>query len=155
MGADKRGLSKINLILIICVIIILIGLGILIYSITSKDSGSEGTSNKNLGEISEVAEQCVDACSSGQKVSFCDVQRTLPNGNKNSCENLASQGLYDVEACPSISCAPEELDQTCEGLGGEWKEPTDTGACPSVNGLRSFKLGPSDTPLVDGQICCG
>jgi len=161
MGFEKRGLSKINLILIISVVVILFGLGVLIYNLI--DSGDkvgdigEESGEGVLGVVTSISEQCNNACDSGEKTDFCDFLRTV-DGSRATCEELATSSQYssyNVQACSTISCAPEVLDQTCVGIGGTWVNPTDIGACPSVDGRRSIKLTPSDSPPELDQICCG
>ncbi len=158
---DKRGVGKIQLVLILSIIVIVVGGGILVYNLAGFDGESdlEGKSLSDVaygstGESEPVSRQCAFACETEQKASFCDVQRTLPDGTSKTCEALASQNLYNVESCSSISCN-EVLDQTCvSGLGGEWTTPEADGSCPAQEDKFVRKRTPSDSPPTAGQICC-
>jgi hypothetical protein len=139
-------------VLIFSTIIVLILLAILVFVILGREKPDP------------VATQCAFACESGQKTSFCLVERTITNNLKATCDELSknSQYLsYKVQQCPSISCAvsAEEAahlaDQTCiTGLGGKWEAPVND-KCPQTGEELVIKLIPSDNPPIAGQICCG
>lgn len=110
-----------------------------------------------------VFTQCAFACQSGQKTSFCLVERTLSNGQTATCDQLSTNSqysAYNVSSCPSISCTISAQEtarlnnQTCVGIGGTWQTPVN-GECPQSRPELVRKLNPTDSPPVTGQICCG
>ncbi len=107
-----------------------------------------------------ISVQCAFACDSGQKSSFCLVERTLKDKTNVTCSDLSSNPIYssyNVLKCPSMPCtvSAKEADQTCViGLGGKWVIPVG-GTCPQTGDKIVRKLTPSDQPPVNGQICCG
>lgn len=101
-----------------------------------------------------VSEQCKFACDSNQKVSFCDVERELTDGSRETCDSLSKQNKFNVGSC-SISCVKETLDAACvSGLGSVWKTPDSGGNCPAEENKFTRKRTPSDNPPIGGQICC-
>ena len=138
--------KKVLLILIIVVFVIITGLIAYVYIGKEKPD--------------PVSVQCAAACESGQKTAFCLVEMTLKNDLTATCDELSkdSQYLsYNVQACPSISCtiSAQEADKTCvTGLGSVWKTPNEGGICPSEEGKFARKRTASDSPPIEGQICC-
>ena len=111
-------------------------------------------SNKSP-KADSLAIQCKFACDSGQKISFCDVERTLLDKTKTTCNDLAKQTKLGVETCPEISCVKETLDTSCvSGLGSVWKIPTSEGNCPAEENKLVRKRTSSDNSSINGQICC-
>lgn len=110
-----------------------------------------------------ISVQCAFACQSGQKTSFCTVERTLNDKTTATCDQLSTNSQYssyNVQSCASISCtvsaqeAAHLADQTCvTGLGGTWQTPVN-GVCPQ-SGIKIIRqITPSDQPSITGQICC-
>ena len=112
---------------------------------------------------SPITEQCAFACESGQRVSFCDIERQANKDLKATCDEFSKNpqySIYNIALCPSISCvvsneqAAREADQTCvSGLGGKWENPVGE-ACPQSGEKIVRKLNSSDQASVAGQICC-
>lgn len=154
---NKRGLGTAATIILVILAIVVIGGGIYYYS-----SLSEGIVGDD--KPIDILEQCVFACDTGQKTSFCDVSRKVDSSVTATCYQLATNSQYskyNVQACPSIDClaAPEgnsalAQDQTCTGLEGTWETPTAEGACPVKQDKFSRIRSPTDSPPVAGQICC-
>lgn len=102
--------------------------------------------------------QCSFACESGQKTSFCVVERKVTDELRTTCDELSKNSLYteyNVETCPAISCVVQETDQTCvTGLNSTWVTPTTDGMCPPQENKFVRKRVSSDEPPVPEQICC-
>ena len=134
------------------IIIVLAVIVILILSYTGKP------------KTDPLSVQCQFACESGQKTSFCNVERVLDNGASATCDQLSSDSQYSnygVQPCDSFSCTVSQqeaarlADQTCvTGLGGTWETPVD-GKCPQSGIVLVTELNSSDQPPTAGQICCG
>lgn len=138
---EKGGIeSKILLIILLAVIIF----GIFLFIVKQKQSSPD-----------PINEQCQFACDSNQKISFCEVERKLPDKTKSTCDALSKQNKFNVEICPGISCVEETLDTTCvSGLGSVWKTPTPEENCPAEGNKFVRKRTSSDNAPVEGQICC-
>ena len=142
-----------KVLLITIIVIFLIVLGLIAYLYFGKEKPDP------------IATQCAFACESGQKTSFCLVERTLTSNLKATCDELSKNSQYsqyNVAPCSAISCvvsaqeAARAADQTCiTGLGGTWESPIGEGTCPQTGEELVNKLTPSDNPPIAGQICCG
>jgi hypothetical protein len=142
---EKEGNSKGLLIIVSLIVLVVIVVGVFIFI------GEEKTPAPD-----PVSEQCKFACDSGQKMSFCDIERELTDGSRTTCDALAKENKLSVETCPKVSCAEETLlDTTCvSGLGSIWKAPTSGDKCPSEENKFVRKRTSSDSAPVSGQICC-
>ncbi|MDP3986599.1 MAG: hypothetical protein Q8P81_00030, partial [Nanoarchaeota archaeon] len=116
----KRGFMKhlmenkalVTAIIVVFVLVIAVG-GYMFF-------GGEGEEGK-----SDVAEQCSFLCETGQRNAYCNEDIAVTETFRAKCRILAEDSLYEkygVEVCSTISCAltEEELDETCEGIGGVW-----------------------------------
>jgi len=141
---EKRGNKNKTLFITLSLIVLaVIIIGIFIFVAKPKESES------NL-----VSEQCKFACDSNQKISFCEVERDLPDKTKATCDSLSKQNKFNVETC-GISCVKETLDATCiSGLGSVWKTQDSGGNCPAEENKFVRKRTPSDNSPIEGQICC-
>ncbi|MEX0921130.1 MAG: hypothetical protein WDZ62_02605 [Candidatus Pacearchaeota archaeon] len=146
-----------KLILAISIIFALIIISVVYILISSDDLGVEDISE----EPSPILEQCEFACNSGQKTSFCNVQRNVDENLRTTCYELATNpdyANYGVESCAEIICETqeEESDFTCEGgLNSEWVDSTSDGSCPEREGMFSrLRDEASDSPPEEGQVCC-
>lgn len=108
-----------------------------------------------------ITEQCAFACESGQKSSFCYIEREVIDNLRITCDELSKNSqysIYNIALCPAISCeiSAQETDQTCiTGLGGTWESPVGEDVCPQSGDEIVRKLNSSDESPVAGQICCG
>ena len=150
---DKRGLGTAAIVIIAVCVIVAIG-GIIFFYSGLSETGIGG------GKPSPVSEQCAFACDSGQKASFCEVERKADDSVTATCNELATNSQYskyNVQTCPTVSCVltAQELDKTCvTGLSSVWATPNSEGMCPSQDDKFSRTRSPSDSPPVAGQICC-
>ena len=142
---EKRGIeNKTLFITLSLIVLVVIVIGLFIFSAKQKEP-----------ESNSVSEQCKFACDSNQKISFCEVERDLPDKTKATCDTLSKQNKFNVEPCSSISCVKETLDTTCvSGLGSVWKTPTSEENCPAEGNKFVRKRIASDNAPVEGQICC-
>ncbi len=136
--------KRIFVITIISVVVILVAVGIFLV-----------LHSKKIG----ISEQCSFACETNQTSGFCDFKRNVQNNITATCNELAinsQYSKYNVQACPTISCeTPQEVDRTCvSGFNSEWTTPNADGTCPIQENKFIKKLNPSDSPPVEGQICC-
>lgn len=148
MFSKKRGQAEHHKWLIFGIIIVLIVIVAAVFFLL-KPKGEEPEPNP-------LAEQCAFACDSGQKVSFCDVERTVRNSVTATCDELstnADYSGYSVEPCPAISCVAEQSDTSCAGLGATWQTPS-TGSCPAQTGKFVRERTATDEAPSAGQICC-
>ncbi len=115
--------------------------------------------DKEGEEPNPIDVQCSFACESGQRTSFCVVERKVTDELITTCDELSKNSLYteyNVETCPAISCVvQQEVDQTCvTGLGGTWESPDAEGKCPQ-SGIKIIRqVTSSDQPPIQEQICC-
>ena len=115
--------------------------------------------DKEGEEPNPIDVQCKSACESGQRTSFCFVERKVTGDLLTTCDELSKNSeyaQYNVATCPAISCVvQQETDQTCvTGLGGTWEIADVSGGCIQ-SGIKIIrKLVSSDSPPIQGQICC-
>ena len=141
---EKRGIENKTLLIILSLIVLVV----IIIGLTFVSKQKEPESNS-------ISEQCKFACDSNQKISFCEVERDLPDKTKATCDALSKQNKFNVEVCPGISCVKETLDAACvSGLGSVWKTPDSEGNCPAEENKFARKRTSSDNAPVEGQICC-
>ena len=138
-----------KLIRVIIIIFVLIVISVVVILILDKEE-----------KPNPIDVQCRFACESGQRTSFCFVERKVNDELTTTCDELSKNSLYagyNVETCPAISCVvqTEGEDQTCViGLGGTWEFPDTEGKCLQ-GGIKIIRqVTPSDEPPVQGQICC-
>jgi len=137
---------------LIVLLVVIIGI-VLIYNFSIKEK-------EGVAEPDPISFQCASACESGQKVAFCDVDRSF-SGGMATCNELATNSQYsqyNVQTCPAISCTTQGTGtsgaDTCAGLGAIWVDSAAQNTCPAQEGKLVRKRTPSDNPPIAGQICC-
>ena len=142
----KRGMNSKKLILIILIALLVVA-GI-IFLLVKKEIKPD-----------PAPVQCASFCETNQAYAFCNVKITADKNTKATCNELSTKSAYvkfGVASCPTISCESlNEVDGTCvTGLGGSWVFPDEDGNCPPDEIKILKKVTSSDTPPIEGQVCC-